>query len=399
MATYSYKGVSKTGKNVKGVKEAVSRQSLTSELLAEGIFVTDIVDVQEKKNPLEKFENLFSSKKNLADTFFQLSLLLRSGIPLVEAIRIIAKTTKHIKVKNALIDVSAKISEGMRFSDALSRFPNIFDSMYVNLIRASEQVGRLSAVLADIATYEEDKRKNSDKLTSAMVYPMTILVLGLGVLGFLLTFVVPKMESIFESMKQNIPASTKFLLTVSDFMEQYGVFLLIFILFIVFLLRYLYRNNKKFRLKVDKRIYKFNLVASVSVAKFAHVLAFQLKEGLPLTDAIHFAGETISNVYLKNVIADVRIAVQSGTKFSTAVKNAAIFPELFPAAVSTGESSGNMPELLERVNEFYSKQVDKLLSSFVSIIEPLFIVFIGVLVGFIVISIMQPLFQMNTLVK
>ncbi len=399
MATYSYKGVSKTGKNVKGVRESISRQTLTSELLSEGIFVTEIVDAQLKKKSFEKFEALLSSKKNLADTFFQLSLLLRSGIPLVEAIKIISKTTKHVKVKNALLEVSARVSEGMRFSEALSRYPNIFDPMYVNLIRASEQVGRLSAVLADIAVYEEDKRKNSDKLTSAMVYPMTILVLGLGVLGFLLTFVVPKMESIFESMKQNIPASTKFLLAVSDFMGNYGVFLLFFIFFIIFLLRYLYKNNKKFRLKVDKRIYKINLVASVSVAKFAHVLAFQLKEGLPLTDAIHFASETIDNLYLKEVIANVRTSVQSGTKFSVAVKNAAIFPELFPAAVSTGESSGNMPELLERVNEFYSKQVDKLLSSFVSIIEPLFIVFIGVLVGFIVVSIMQPLFQMNTLVK
>ena len=209
MATYSYKGVSKTGKNVKGVRESISRQTLTSELLSEGIFVTEIVDAQLKKKSFEKFEALLSSKKNLADTFFQLSLLLRSGIPLVEAIKIISKTTKHVKVKNALLEVSARVSEGMRFSEALSRYPNIFDPMYVNLIRASEQVGRLSAVLADIAVYEEDKRKNSDKLTSAMVYPMTILVLGLGVLGFLLTFVVPKMESIFESMKQNIPASTR----------------------------------------------------------------------------------------------------------------------------------------------------------------------------------------------
>ncbi|MBQ3034268.1 MAG: type II secretion system F family protein [Deferribacterales bacterium] len=399
MATFSYKGVSKNGKNVKGVRESASKQSLTSELLAEGIFVTDITDVRLKRSRFERFEALFSSKKNLADTFFQLSLLLRSGIPLVEAIKIIAKSTKQAKLKNALLESAARVSEGMRFSEALSRYQNIFDPMYVNLIKASEQVGRLSSVLADIAVYEEDKRKNSDKLSSAMIYPMTILILGMGVLGFLLTFVVPKMESIFETMKQDIPATTEFLLSASRFMGSYGLYLLLFILFIVFFLRYMYKNNKKFRLAVDKRLYKMNIVANVSVAKFAHVLAFQLKEGLPLTDAIHFASETINNRYLRQVAADVRSAVQSGTKFSVAVKNAGVFPELFPAAVSTGESSGNMPELLERVNEFYSKQVDKFLSSFVSVIEPLFIVFIGVLVGFIVVSIMEPLFQMNTLVK
>lgn len=399
MATFSYKGVSKKGKDVKGVRESASRQSLTGELLAEGIFVTEVSDVRLKRSRFENIEALFSHKKNLADTFFQLSLLLRSGIPLVEALKIIAKSSKQPKLKNALLESAARVSEGMRFSEALSRYPNIFDAMYVNLIKASEQVGRLSSVLADIAVYEEDKRKNSDKLSSAMIYPMTILVLGMGVLGFLLTFVVPKMESIFASMKQDIPAATQFLLSLSRFMGKYGLFLLVFVLLVIFFIRYMYKNNKKFRLIVDKRLYRMNIVADVSVAKFAHVLAFQLKEGLPLTDAIHFAGETINNRYLREVVAEVRTSVQSGTRFSAAVRNGAVFPELFPAAVSTGESSGNMPELLERVNEFYSKQVDKFLSSFVSIIEPLFIVFIGVLVGFIVVSIMEPLFQMNTLVK
>ena len=399
MAAFSYKGVSKKGKDVKGIRESVSRQTLTSELLSEGIFVTEVTDVRIKHGRFENIASLFSRKKNLADTFFQLSLLLRSGIPLVEAIKIIAKSAKHARLKNALLETAARVSEGMRFSDALLRYPNIFDAIYVQLIKASEQVGRLSAVLADIAVYEEDKRKNSDKLSSAMIYPMTVLILGLGVLGFLLTFVVPKMEAIFASMKQDIPTATKFLLKTSAFLEEYGFILLIFILFLIFFIRYMYKNNKKFRFMIDRRLYKINLIAEISAAKFAHVLAFQLKEGLPLTDAIYFAGETVNNSYLKTVISDVRTQVQSGTRFSAAIRNGGVFPELFPAAVSTGESSGNLPELLERVNEFYSKQADKLISSFVSIIEPLFIVFIGVLVGFIVVSIMEPLFQMNTLVR
>lgn len=398
MATYSYKGVSKTGKEVKGTKEAPSKQALTNELLSEGIFVSSIVDLQNKKSPLSSLENLFQKKQNLSDTFFQMSLLLRSGIPLVEALNIIAKSTKQVALKNALLESASKISEGMRFSETLTKFPKIFEPMYVNLIKASEQVGKLAAVLADIAVYEEDKRKNTDKIKTAMVYPMTILVMGFAVLGFLLAFVVPKMQSIFESMKQQIPASTKFLLKMSDFVSNYGFILLLFLLFIIFTLRYLYRNHNKFRLNIDKRLFKINLVSHVSVSKFAHVLSFQLKEGLPLTDALYYASLVIDNKYMYNVVARVREEVQSGTKFSVAVKNAGIFPELFPAAVSTGESSGNMPELLERVNEFYSKNVDKFLTSFISAIEPIFIVVIGVLVGFIVVSIMQPLFSMNSLV-
>ncbi len=387
MAAYSYKGISKTGKEVKGVREAVSRQVLTSELLSEGIFVSSISDMREKQPFFAKLQEIFAKKLNLSDTFFQLSLLLRSGIPLVEALKIVAKSTKEQHLKNALLESASKVSEGMRFSDSLSKYPKIFEPMYVNLIKASEQVGKLAAILADIAVYEEDKRKNTDKIKTAMVYPMTILVMGFAVLGFLLAFVVPKMESIFASMKQQIPASTQFLLHVSDFVSEYGLVLLLFIMFIIFSIRYLYRNNNKFRLALDKKLFKINLVSHVSVSKFAHVLSFQLKEGLPLTDALHYASLVIDNKYMYNIVSQVRESVQAGTKFSVAVRNAGIFPELFPAAVSTGESSGNMPELLERVNEFYSKNVDKFLTSFISAIEPIFIVIIGVLVGFIVVSI------------
>ena len=399
MAAYSYKGISKTGKEVKDVREAVSRQALTSELLSEGIFVSSISDMREKQPFFAKLQEAFAKKLNLSDTFFQLSLLLRSGIPLVEALKIVAKSTKEQHLKNALLESASKVSEGMRFSDSLSKYPKIFEPMYVNLIKASEQVGKLAAVLADIAVYEEDKRKNTDKIKTAMVYPMTILVMGFAVLGFLLAFVVPKMESIFASMKQQIPASTQFLLKVSDFVSEYGLVLLLFIMFIIFTLRYLYKNNNKFRLAVDKKLFKINLVSHVSVSKYAHVLSFQLKEGLPLTDALHYASLVIDNKYMFDIVSQVKEAVQAGTKFSVAVRNAGIFPELFPAAVSTGESSGNMPELLERVNEFYSKNVDKFLTSFISAIEPIFIVIIGVLVGFIVVSIMQPLFSMNSLVQ
>ena len=398
MASFNYIGTTSEGKVERGTKESSSKVTLTNELMRQGIFVSDISEVSVKKGQFDTFRNLFAAKKNLADTFFQLSLLLRSGITLVEAINIIAKSEKNEGLREALQDSASKVSEGMRFSESLARYPNIFDPMYVNLIKASENIGRLSAVLGDIAEYEEYKQKNNDKVSSALIYPMTILVLGMGVLGFLLSVVVPKMEKIFSSMKQEVPGTTKLLLAVSDFIINYGIILLVFVLFVIFVTRYNFRNNMKFRLKVDKRLYNIKLVSTTLVAKFAHILAFQLREGLPLTDALSHASSTLNNKYLQSVINDVRTSVQSGVKFSKAIKNAEVFPELFPAAVSTGESSGNMPDLLDRVNEFYSKQVDKFLTQFVSLIEPLFIVFIGGMVGFIIVSIMQPLFQMNSMV-
>ena len=137
MATYSYKGISKTGKEVKGVRDAVSKQALTSELLSEGIFVSTISDMQSKQSSLAKLQTVFAKKINLSDTFFQLSLLLRSGIPLVEGLKIVAKSTKEQHLKNALMESASKVSEGMRFSESLSKYPKIFEPMYVNLIKAS----------------------------------------------------------------------------------------------------------------------------------------------------------------------------------------------------------------------------------------------------------------------
>jgi len=396
MATFYYRGVTKAGKNVKGYKDAASKQSVLSELTAEGIFIEEI-KASSNKNKSSFIARFRSAKKNFADYFFQLSLLLRSGIPLVEALGIIARTTESEKEKGIIMDSASKVSEGMRFSDALAQHEDYYSPMYVNLVKASENVGRLSAVLMDIATYEENKRANADKLTSALVYPIVILLIGLGVLIFMLTVIVPKMRSIFEAAGQDIPLMTKILLNVSGFVQHYGLYIFLFILAAMMTFRYFYKRNIKFRMQVDERLFKSELVAQSAITRFAHVLAFQLREGLPLTDALYYATQTVNNIFFRHVLEDVRKDVQSGVKFSKSVKDAKIFPELFPAAVSTGESSGNMPELLERVTEFYGRKIEKHTSTVLSVLEPLFIVCIGLLVGFVVIAIMVPLMNMGAL--
>lgn len=397
MPTFHYQGTTRQGKNIKGAKDAVSKQAALSELTAEGVFVSELAE----KNKSKKFfsKELFSRKKNLADLFFQLSLLLRSGIPLVESLRIIEKSEKGARDKAALADVADKISEGKKFSEALAAHEKYFEPMYVNLIKASERVGHLSEILMDIAEYEENKRKSSDKLLSAMIYPMVILIIGLGVVAFMLTVIVPKIQGIFDAAKQELPGVTKLLLSIAGFVQKYGLALFIFVLVLLLLFRYMYGKNDKFRLRVDKRMYGFNLIAQSITSRFAHVVAFQLKEGLPLSDALFHANQTIKNVYVKEILADVREKVMSGVKFSTALKDTSVFPDLFPAAVSTGESSGNMHELLERVSEFYSKKLENYTTAFLSVVEPLFIVIVGVMIGFVVISIMLPLLSINTMIN
>jgi type II secretory pathway component PulF len=396
MPTFTYSGIKKNGKTVKGVLEGDTKNTVISKLMTDGIMVSEIHSVRERKGVFS-FQ-LFSGKGEIPDLFFQLSLLLRSGITLVYALKVLANSSTKGRMQNVILDISGTVAEGRRFSEALGKYPKIFEEMYINLIRTSEEVGRLPEVLMDIAHFEEDKKKVKDKVTSALMYPMAVLIMGLGVVGFLMSYVVPKLQKIFFSAGADIPFSTKMLVEISGVMQKYGLFIVILLLIFVITLRWFYRNHSVFRMTIDNRFLNMGFVSNLMIARFSHVLAFQLTEGLPLTMALENASKVIWNRAFSVKVESVAERVKSGDRFSEAVKKVGGFTELFEAAAATGEQSGNMSELLERVSDFFGKKSEQLTTRFVSIIEPLFIMFIGVIIGFIVISIMEPLFDLNTLV-
>ena len=397
MPVFSYDGINKEGKRAKGHIEAPGKNAALAKLSADGILVSDISQASEKKKG-DRFSFSFK-KKGLPDVFFQLSILLSSGIQLTRALKITADSIKDPKLKKSLLDMEEKVSSGKRFSEAMMPYKKIYSELYIHLIRTSEKVGRLSSVLLDISHFEEEKRKAGEKVTSAMIYPSVVMMLGFGVVGFMLTFVVPKLESIFKSAGADMPGSTKFLLFSAGFLQDYGVLVFVLILLIAVGLRRLYSVKGNFRRKLDQKLYKIGFVRDVTVSRLAHVLSFQLREGLPLVEALGNTGEGIGNLYVKEAVEEIAEGVKGGRKFSDAVTETGIFSELFIAAVATGEKSGNLPDLLDRVNTYYTRKTEQSTARFVSVIEPLFIMFIGLVVGFIVVSIMEPLFNINTLVK
>lgn len=398
MPTFTYTGVNKSGKKVKGVLEGDTKNSAVARLMADGVLVSEIRSVRDKKGFLSSFQ-FFSGKGAVPDIFFQLSLLLKSGIALVHALKVMSGSSARGRMRNVIMDVAGTVSEGKRFSDALAKYPDTFEEMYINLIRTSEEVGRLPEVLMDIARFEEDKKKVKGKLTSALMYPMAVLIMGMGVVGFLLSYVVPKLEGIFSAAGSDIPTSTKTLIAISGVLQSYGVFIFILVLLGAVGVRWYYRNNYKFRMKVDSRLLEIQFINHVLISRFAHVVAFQVSEGLPLTEALDNAAKVSWNRAFTVKVDAVADKVLSGDRFSDAVKRVGGFTELFEAAATTGEQSGNVAELLERVSSFFGKKSEELTSRFVSIIEPLFIMFIGIIIGFIVISIMDPLFSLNNLVR
>lgn len=398
MPTFYYEALDKSGKKVKNTVDSASKKALLSELKASGIFPYTVNEIGESRKKFS-FSFKFGRSVSVADIFFQLSMLIKSSIPLVEALRVVAQNIKKQKIKSILLDISTAVSEGKRFSEALSKHSNYFDEIHIRLIEASEKVGKLSDVLMDIAVYEEERKKAFDKVKSALVYPLTVLIIGLGVVGFLLSYVVPKMNNIFESMDKEIPPSTQVMIFVGNFIKEYGFFVLLFFLLLGILIQYVYRKKESVRVKVDRKVYSINFLKEALIGKLSHMISFLLAEGLTLTQAISLSSKTVNNKFLQNNLDEVVEDIKSGKSFSGSAESKKIFPEIFVAAVKTGEKSGELSSILDRIGEFYSKRVDKYTSTFISLIEPLFIVFIGIVVGFIVLSIMGPLFDLNTVVQ
>ncbi len=399
MPTYHYTGLTNDGKKVKGIIDSDSKSTLLKLLQEKGILISKLEEVKPKTKSFFKFSLFSSVKKHIPDVFFQLSLLLKSGIPLVESLKIAAENFGNVQIKKILTNLSSQVAEGKKLSDAMSEYENIFDPIHINLIKVSETTGSLDNILLEISEFEENKKTAADKLKSALTYPAVVLFLGVIIVGFLLSYVVPKMEKIFASAHKELPGMTLFLLKVGKFLHLYGMYLFIFIMILFFIIRYLYKNNKILRLYVDKKLFGIQLLKQANLSKFSHILAFQLNEGITLTDALLMSSKTLSNTYFRNIIYDIVEDVKGGVKFSDSAKKTGIFPKLFTAALVTGEKTGNLANVLVKINHFYSKNIERFNSTFISLIEPVFIVCIGAVVLIIVLAIMGPLFDLSSIVR
>lgn len=398
MPVYTYIGIKSDGSKISGTLEASSKSILINILKEQGVFPEEISEVSSKKKSFS-IALPFLSKKNLPDIFFQLSTLLKSGVVLTEAFKITGNQYSSRYLKKTLLDISSKLSGGQKLSSVLENHRNLFSETHINIIKASENIGRLAESLENIAKYEEDRKKSLDKIKMAMVYPLIVLSVGLGVVGFLLAYVVPKMENIFVSVNRKLPLSTEFLINTGNFIKHYGYLLVILILAVFFTGRFVLNKNKNLRLKIDNKLSNIKLVENLNLYRFCETMAFLLKEGVVLVSAIEIASDTLNNMYYKDILKSAALDVRMGKSFSESIASKKGFSEIVAAAIKTGEKTGNLPMIFERLSSFYLKRIEKLTSVFLSVVEPVFILLLGLVVGFIVISIMSPLFELNTLIK
>ncbi len=327
----------------------------------------------------------------------QLSTMISSGIPLVEAIEILSEQTANQGFRAVLDEVASDVRSGKDMSQALSRFPKIFPDIYTNMVKAGEASGQLDIVLTRLAEYQEAAEKLKNEIKSAMTYPVVSLVMVLGITLFLLVFIIPKFKDMFFSLNVELPAITKGLLATSVFLKAYFLYWSAGLAVGVVLLVQYFKTDKGQYLRdwLFLRMPVFGpLFTKVAISRFSRTFATLIQSGVPILGALEIVSQTCGNRLVSNVIDKASESVRQGETLGEPLAQGGVFPPMVTRMISIGEKTGALETLLEKISDFYDQQVRTTVESLTSLIEPIMIGVMGFLVGGMVPAIFLPIFKM-----
>jgi general secretion pathway protein F len=406
MPVFQYKALTAAGKAVQGLREADSPKTLRTTLRREGVFLTEVVGEQGVQAQQAREVNVKRwvvgrvSAEDLAVATRQLAVLVHAGIPLVEALTALVEQVDKEKLKRVLGDVKQRVNEGASLADALATHPRVFGELYVNMIRAGEHSGALEIVLVRLADFTESQARLRSKILATLAYPAAMMVIGSGVLGILFTVVIPKLVKIFEDTKASLPWMTRGLIAFTGFLTRWWWALLVAAVLLVWaFLRWRASPAGKarwHRLVLTLPVFG-RLVRIIAIGRFARTLSTLLKSGVPLLTAMDIVKNVVGNVRLAEVIDQARDAIREGQSIAAPLKRSGEFPPLVFHMVSVGERSGALEEMLANVADAYESQVETTVTALTSLLEPVMIVAMGAVVGFIVFSVLMPILQINTI--
>jgi len=412
MPMYAYKGVANNGKTVSGVRDAESPKALRQVLRKDGVLVTTFELSKGGKAAKEQnaargglskevdLGNLFGGVKKVEIAAFtrQMATLLRSGIPLAEALGALVEQVTNVRFKAPLSEVRAAVNEGKPFADALAKHPKLFDELFVSMVRAGELAGNLDEVLTRLADFLESSQKLKSKIQGAMIYPMVMVVVGGGIMAVLMIKVIPEITSMFTQQGKTLPLNTRMLIGSSRFIGNYWLFILLGMIAAGVLFSRWIRSKEgkpiwhRFILKAPVL---GELARTINVGRFARTLGTMLQSGVPLLRALDTAKQIVSNVLIQQAIEDAKKAVTEGESLATTLKKSGQFPATMIHMTAVGERAGQLEQMLERVATTYEAEVDTKLSRFTALLEPLMLVIMGGAVAFIVFSILQPIMDLG----
>lgn len=402
--TFQYTATDRHGKKVKGKIGASSNERAYQMLTMQGLSPIRVVDIEndvmQKEISIPGFEPK-SKLKNLAIFCKQFSLLIKSGIPMLEAVRVSGEQTEDKVLKKALSVVHADIENGIPLSVAMEKHPNAFPDLLVAIISVGEEGGFLDESLASMAKTYKTELELKRKVKSAMMYPIIVISITALVVGALLIFVVPQFAEMFESMNAELPVITQILVSISKNMLIVVPSVLVALFIFIFFYRK-YAKEEWLRSRVDKWKLKVpvfgNLNTKVAVARFTGNLGMMLSAGVPLIQALMLVSDTANNYILSKAIEETVQGLENGRSFSSSIEKFDMFPPMVKNMIVIGESSGNMSAMLGTVAEFYDEEVKEASENLAAAIEPLMILILGVVIGGMLMALYMPMFSiMNTI--
>jgi type IV pilus assembly protein PilC len=397
MPQFEYRGTSRTGQVVSGVRAAPSKEALDAILRREQVTPTRIVEKgREFAVPKPKVAGKVSAKE-LAIFTRQFSVMIDAGLPLVQCLEIIAGQQENATFARALSGVRASVEGGSTLANALRQYPRIFDDLYCNMVEAGETGGILDTILQRLSTYIEKAVKLKRAVQSAMIYPIAVIVIAVGVITLLLWKVVPTFATMFASMEVELPLPTKIVMQLSNLVKTLAIPVIV-VAFFGFLGFRFYYASPPGRMMIDTLILKLPLLGTVmrkiSVARFTRTLGTLITSGVPMLEAMDITARTSGNAVIEKAILETRKAVETGRTIVDPLRETGVFPNMVVQMIGVGEQTGALDAMLSKVADFYEDEVDAAIADLLSAMEPMIIVVLGVVVGGIVISMYMPIFSM-----
>ena len=406
MTAYRYRALNDAGKLVRGVLEGDSERQVRVQLRGRSLRPVEVAEANRQVQGVTTWRSLLMRRSvsagDLAMVTRQIATLVQSNLPLDEALQAAAAQSRSNRIKGILLQVRSRVAEGHTLAYAMAEFPNVFNEMYCAMVKAGEHAGFLGPVLEQLADYTEKRQYTGQKLKMAMIYPFILVAVAIAVISLLMIFIVPELVGIFAHGSRDLPFLTRALIVASDFSRDWGIWILVAILALVWLARRLLRNpgrRRRWHALLLRTPGLSRLLVALDTARFASTLSILMASGVPLLESLRIAGQVLTNLVLREQSERVAERVQEGSSLHRALENSGRFPPMMVHMVASGETSGELETMLERSATNQERELEMTLGTMMSLFEPLMVVVMGGIVLIIVLAILLPIFDLNTMVR
>jgi type IV pilus assembly protein PilC len=393
--TYLWEGIDRNNKAVRGEVKAPTEAVVSSSLRRQGIRITKI-----KRQTFRGGGKV--SDKDVTMFTRQLATMMRAGVPLLQSFDIVARGNSNPRFSRILLDIKAQLESGLSLSQSFRKYPLLFDALYCNLVGAGEASGTLDAILERLATYKEKILALKGKIKSAMFYPISVMLVAVAVVFVIMVWVIPSFKEVFRNFGADLPGLTLIVIAISDFFVDWWWVILGVAIGAFYVLWYLWRTSKPFRYGFDRLILKLPILGEVlqkaAIARWTRTLQTMFAAGVPLVESLDAVAGASGNQIYFDATKKIQAEVATGTALAVSMTNTGVFPNMVLQMTQIGEESGALDTMLGKVADFYEREVDDAVAALASLIEPVIIVFLGVVIGGLVVAMYLPIFKLGAVI-